>query len=255
MNGKGMKEVEKRKKETVGACFITILAVLLVLMSLTPVAMAIPGQLRLSTIDGTYVDSSEDAWLHESDVTTATSFDLNITNHNGADIYHLYLLVAVDRDPAGNVTVKVDNNLVYPPYSDYGTILDNGKAEVPQATVNGAPYEYPGHGIYNSESVDTHFKVVEVYIQNRDNNGNNILEAGETISVPVNITLLTSPSVPVKVHFDAVGGDIDNKAIAFVPPSHDVTHQVPEFTTIAIPVASILGLLFFFNHRKRRKVK
>ena len=28
---------------------------------------------------------------------------------------------------------------------------------------------------------------------------------------------------------------------------------IPEFATIAIPVASILGLLFFFNHRKRRK--
>ena len=28
---------------------------------------------------------------------------------------------------------------------------------------------------------------------------------------------------------------------------------VPEFSTIAIPVAVILGLLFFFNHRKRKK--
>ena len=28
---------------------------------------------------------------------------------------------------------------------------------------------------------------------------------------------------------------------------------VPEFTTIAIPVAAIIGLVFFFNHRKRRK--
>ena len=28
---------------------------------------------------------------------------------------------------------------------------------------------------------------------------------------------------------------------------------VPEFATIAIPVAGILGLLFFFNHRKHRK--
>ena len=28
---------------------------------------------------------------------------------------------------------------------------------------------------------------------------------------------------------------------------------IPEFSTIAIPVASILGLLFFFNYRKRRK--
>jgi len=29
--------------------------------------------------------------------------------------------------------------------------------------------------------------------------------------------------------------------------------SVPEFSTIAIPVAVILGLLFFFNHRKRKK--
>jgi len=29
--------------------------------------------------------------------------------------------------------------------------------------------------------------------------------------------------------------------------------SVPEFSTIAIPVAAILGLLFFFNHRKRKK--
>ena len=29
--------------------------------------------------------------------------------------------------------------------------------------------------------------------------------------------------------------------------------EIPEFSTIALPVAAILGLLFFFNHRKRRK--
>ena len=28
---------------------------------------------------------------------------------------------------------------------------------------------------------------------------------------------------------------------------------IPEFTTIAIPVAAILGLMFFFNYRKRKK--
>ena len=33
----------------------------------------------------------------------------------------------------------------------------------------------------------------------------------------------------------------------------DVTTPIPEFTTIAIPAATILGLLFFFNHRKRKK--
>jgi hypothetical protein len=33
-------------------------------------------------------------------------------------------------------------------------------------------------------------------------------------------------------------------------PDHTV---IPEFSTIAIPVTAILGLLFFFNRRKRRK--
>ena len=28
---------------------------------------------------------------------------------------------------------------------------------------------------------------------------------------------------------------------------------IPEFSTIAIPVASVLGLLFFFNYRRRRR--
>jgi hypothetical protein len=32
-----------------------------------------------------------------------------------------------------------------------------------------------------------------------------------------------------------------------------VCTEIPEFSTIALPVASILGLLFLFNHRKRRK--
>ena len=30
-------------------------------------------------------------------------------------------------------------------------------------------------------------------------------------------------------------------------------NEIPEFSTIAIPVAAIFGLLFFFNHRKHRK--
>jgi hypothetical protein len=29
--------------------------------------------------------------------------------------------------------------------------------------------------------------------------------------------------------------------------------EIPEFSTIAIPVAGVLGLMFFFNYRKRRR--
>jgi len=231
--------MKKMRIKTVEACLIVSLAIMLVLMSTTPVAMAIPGQLRLFTIDGSYVYSSEDAWLHESYVTEEESFDLDITNHNGADIYHLYLLVAVDRDPAGGVTITVSGNTVSP-YD--GIITDNNNALV---TETNPDYEYPGHGVFKYGS-NVHFEVVDITIPDDGK-----LVADETISVPVEITLLTTEWV--KVHFDAVGANKDNKAIAFVPPSEDVTYQVPEFTTIAIPVASILGLLFLFNHRKHKK--
>lgn len=33
----------------------------------------------------------------------------------------------------------------------------------------------------------------------------------------------------------------------------DPPDDIPEFTTISIPVVAILGLLFFFSYRKRRK--
>ena len=33
----------------------------------------------------------------------------------------------------------------------------------------------------------------------------------------------------------------------------EASAPIPEFTTIAVPVAAILGLLLFFNYRKRKK--
>ena len=33
----------------------------------------------------------------------------------------------------------------------------------------------------------------------------------------------------------------------------DYQYPIPEFTNIAIPAAAMLGLLFIFNHRRRRK--
>ncbi|MFZ2071542.1 MAG: PEF-CTERM sorting domain-containing protein [Halobacteriota archaeon] len=32
-----------------------------------------------------------------------------------------------------------------------------------------------------------------------------------------------------------------------------ITHTVPEFTTIAIPVAAIIGLLFLFSRRRKKE--
>ncbi len=219
-----------------------VVLALLVVMS-APTAMALSGKLWLEPVPaGTYVNSSEDAWLVESWVTTETSFDLQIYNHNVDEIPKLYLLVAVDREPTDNVTVRVDGAVVSP-YN--GVITTNNNALVTEVRKpnKDEPYEYPGHGIYNYGS-DTHFEVVAIAIPY-----GGILEKGGTMSVPVEITPLTST---VKVHFNAVGADNNGVAIAFVPPSHDVTYQIPEFTTIAIPIVALLGL-FAFYRRKQKK--
>jgi hypothetical protein len=65
-------------------------------------------------------------------------------------------------------------------------------------------------------------------------------------------------SVCVEGKYDIVvdvNGDGDYDAgIDALDTNVDVSFkEIPEFSTIAIPVASILGLLFFFNHRKQRK--
>ena len=214
---------------------VAVLALLVVMF--TPTAMALSGKLWLNTVPpGTYVGPSEDAWREDTLITGDTSFDLEIYNHNSADIYYLYLLVAVDRDPAGNVTVNVSDSIVSP-YD--GVITTNNNALV---TETNPPYEYPGHGIYVHGSA-THFEVVTLTIPDDGK-----FEHGETISVPIEITPLVSG---VRVHFDAVGANIGGEAIAFVPPSHDVTH-VPEFATIAIPVVALLGLVAFYRRKQKK---
>ena len=35
--------------------------------------------------------------------------------------------------------------------------------------------------------------------------------------------------------------------------SYQWSYEIPEFTTIAVPIAAIFGLILLFNHRKRRK--
>ena len=45
----------------------------------------------------------------------------------------------------------------------------------------------------------------------------------------------------------------DREKCFIIKWSYRWDYQIPEFTNIAIPAAAMLGLLFIFNHRKRRK--
>jgi len=70
------------------------------------------------------------------------------------------------------------------------------------------------------------------------------------IRVPFTINFHNPPEVGFTLYIYAENDDTDVKTAY----SHDTGYtHVPEFTTIAIPVAAIFGLLFFFNHRKHRK--
>jgi len=55
-----------------------------------------------------------------------------------------------------------------------------------------------------------------------------------------------SVAYAIKAGNEIVASDTVNGPVA-------ACNEIPEFSTIAIPVASILGLLFFFNYRKRRR--
>jgi len=43
------------------------------------------------------------------------------------------------------------------------------------------------------------------------------------------------------------------KKCCFKKWSYQWDYQIPEFATIAIPVAAILGLVLFYNYRKRKE--
>ena len=83
----------------------------------------------------------------------------------------------------------------------------------------------------------------------------NLSAADVYIRVPFTINFTDPPEFGFTLYIYAEN-DLTGKERVKTAYSHDggYTH-VPEFSTIAIPVAAILGLLFFFNHRKRRKAK
>jgi len=51
--------------------------------------------------------------------------------------------------------------------------------------------------------------------------------------------------------YAATGNGFGNGVTTAYPT--DPFQEIPEFPTMAIPVAGVIGLLFFFNHRKRRE--
>ncbi|HIH44996.1 MAG TPA: hypothetical protein HA257_07990, partial [Candidatus Methanoperedenaceae archaeon] len=216
-----------------------LLSVLIIMMSAPVIAPngggngGVGAHLWLFPDGGTYVASSLDDWLNESWTIGFGPFDLNVSNQDKEEtVNELYIITAINK--ATGITVELNGMEL----SNW-IAADGSKPSVP----TNPPYEYPPHGIYQT---GTYY---------------NITRFSVNLQPKSNITLQVFTDGPsgAKVHFDAVGANYSNAPILFVPPSHDATsygngnHSVPEFPVIALPVAMLLGIIFYILW-KRGKV-
>jgi hypothetical protein len=213
---------------------ITFLAILCI-MVLIPTSMGgVNGNLYLIPIDGTY--NIGDSWDDETYVTNFGDFYLNVSNHApqiSKSVYFLYILTAVnmDPDPANSSVVVTINGT---PITSW-TAANSSKPTFPTTD----QYQYPTT-IYKS---GTWYNITTI------NLSDNPLRPGENMTIPI----YTDGPSDAKIHFDGAGADEKNKAILTVPSSHDAMSQIPEFPTIALPIAAILGLMFILHSRRRKE--
>ncbi len=81
---------------------------------------------------------------------------------------------------------------------------------------------------------------------------------GNLYSHPDDIYKFVSPytagqslsGVVAVVTFD---GNLGNKPVLTITHGCTGTTEIPEFPTVALPIAGVIGLLFFFQHKKRKE--
>ena len=214
---------------------IIFLAVLCI-MVLIPTSMGggVNGNLYLIAIDGTYYTDS-DSWYEETSVTDFGDFDLKVSNHAPQEekiVYFLYILTAVNMNPS-SVEVKINSI----PIPITGWIEADGINKPTFPTTDN--YQYP-MTIYKP---GTWYNITKINLSDtplypRENMTIQIYAAGPDDAL---------------IHFDGAGADVNNKAILTVPSSHDAMSHVPEFSTIALPIAAILGIMFILQSRRRKE--
>ncbi|MDF1534322.1 MAG: PEF-CTERM sorting domain-containing protein [Methanosarcinaceae archaeon] len=199
-----------------------VIALICILATFLPLALA--SQLTLVPIGSTFINNSSDDWLNESFVITDTEFILEIINKDNTnkDAVELHLLVASNVIDDGNFTIFINE-----------TEIDISNQ------IRKIPYD----GIGNNGVYPTYYQ---------DVNLNTGINAGETVDVLVKIELNSTRTASPKVHFDAVGLDNSEKVVIKNANSHDATYyEIPEFPTIALPMLSILGLMFILSRKRK----
>ena len=211
---------------------LVVVALVCVLLSSANVVLAgNPSQLRILIPATGYTEENPDDWTSESYVTSLTEFTLSIYCKNTGSVPNsseLHLLVASNIVDDGNFTVFVNGTQINISNNIMGLAAGDNSFGIDYSALGGG-------GIY-----PTYFQDVNLSI---DVNG------GETVDVPIRIKLISGGTNP-KIHFDAVG-IIGGQVVLINPKSGDAAYNVPEFPTIALPMLSILGLMFILSRKRK----
>lgn len=199
-----------------------------------------PGfaQLNLTVSDGTWVTGEGDPWFASTTETTSDSFTLSITNKQDKSAAYLHLLVASNIIDDGNFSISMS--------------IDGAEVVIPEQVF--IPNKILALNYYNPYYIQIgNDGIYPIYYQ--DVNLSRGIGGLETVNVIVVITL-GDLSEDLKIHFDAVGVDDDEMPVLKAANAHDVTYRcaaapIPEFPTIALPVLSILGLMFIISKKYR----
>ena len=197
---------------------ITFLAIVCITLFVPTLGSAVQAHIWLNSVD----DFPDDG---QGYTTTETDFTLYIANEAkfGADT--LRLIISLPGRTNGD----------YP--GDYVTIdgVDHSNWDwgTPSTTKeNGKPYDMPP-----SDCFPTYYMTYDIAAG---------IPSEESIDVPIVI----SGTPPVR--FDAWGLNDEGRIILKNPFSHNLTH-VPEFSTIALPIAAIIGIMFLLQSRRRKE--
>ena len=214
---------------------LVVVALACILLSSANVVLAgNPSQLRILIPASEYFGENTDDWISESYVTGLTEFTLSIYCKNTGsvpDSSELHILVASNIIDDGNFTLFFNGTQMDIPNDIMGLDDDDNVYGIDYSALGGG-------GIY-----PTYFK---------DVNLSTSINKGETVDVAIRIELDSNRMFDPKVHFDAVGID-DGKVVLINPKSGDATYnyEIPEFPTIALPMLSILGLMFVLSRKRK----
>jgi hypothetical protein len=211
---------------------LVVVALACILLSSANVVLAgNPSQLRILIPATGYTEENPDDWTSESYVTSLTEFTLSIHCKNTGSVPNsseLHLLVASNIVDDGNFTVFVNGTQINISNNIIGLAAGDNSFGIDYSALGGG-------GIY-----PTYFQDVNLDMT---------INRNETVDVPIRIKLISGGTNPM-IHFDAVG-IIDKQVVLINPKSGDAAYNVPEFPTIALPMLSILGLMFIMSRKRK----